>query len=215
MKETREDITGVVEFDYDKIMKENVVVNCVTEEQAKNLLKWADSKGLKWCNGESYLKGTDWRVYGENTCYDLFLGTFGNLYYDKDRYKILSYEEALLKTEPSFTYPIYCKSKVTESIVKFTELTGGEVIKGDYDTHILKNIRPHTDTEVWEEIEEPKSSKGYLVTVSGKFAPKKIHSTLESAKKEAQRLAKKELKEVIVSEIVTRYSAEIVINELD
>lgn len=212
MKETRKEI---IQFDYDKIMQEKVVVNCKTEEQAKNLLTWADSKGLRWSNGTSYLKGTDWRLFGENTCYDLFGGTFGSLYPQTESYKILSYEEALLKPKPSFTYPIYCKNQDTNMVVKFTDLTKGEVIKGEYIGHISKDMHPHTDTEVWEEIEEPKPSKGYLVTVSGKFAPKKIHSTLESAKKEAQRLAKKELKEVIVSEIVTRYSAEIVVNELD
>lgn len=217
MEETRKDATDVVEFDYDKIMREKVAINCKTEEQAKNLLKWADSKGLTWSSGISYLEKTDWYVYREYNCYDLFSGVVGlcTTAPEDFGYRILSYKEALLKSEPSFTYPIYCKNKVTKSIVKFIDLTKGECIEGVCAGIFEEGLIPHTDTEVWEEIEEQKASKGYLVTVSGKFAPKKVHSTLESAKKEAQRLAKKELKEVIVSEIVTRYSAEIVVNELD
>lgn len=36
------------------------VVNCRTEEEAKKILAALDMMGLKWCNGMSYLCGTNW-----------------------------------------------------------------------------------------------------------------------------------------------------------
>lgn len=37
-------------FDYKKIMQPNTVVHCDTEEKAKKLLEWADSRGSSWGN---------------------------------------------------------------------------------------------------------------------------------------------------------------------
>ena len=45
----------MIEFDYDRIVQPNVVVHCDTEEKAINLLKWADSVGLKWCTNKKKL----------------------------------------------------------------------------------------------------------------------------------------------------------------
>jgi hypothetical protein len=87
----------MIEFDYDKIMKENVVVHCDTEEKANNLLLWADSKGLKWSDYKSY-KYNFWNVYWQKTCYDLYNGEFTNYnYYKNNNYKIYKYEDVILK----------------------------------------------------------------------------------------------------------------------
>lgn len=87
----------IIEFDYDKIVQQGIVVNCKTKEQAKNLLKWADSKGLEWYSGEKYLKDIwRWTASKQNTCYNLFEGLYGDIdYYCMRYYTILSYEEAL------------------------------------------------------------------------------------------------------------------------
>ena len=68
-----------IEFDYDKIMQKNTVVHCDTEEKADKLLKWADSQGLRWSNGDSYLTVNEYFNYKEKTCYDLVYGLYGSL----------------------------------------------------------------------------------------------------------------------------------------
>ena len=66
----------MLEFDYEKIMKSNVVVHCDEECKAKNLLKWADSNGLKWGGGDIYTL-TKWTTYETLTAYNLYKGCFG------------------------------------------------------------------------------------------------------------------------------------------
>jgi hypothetical protein len=82
-------------FDYNKIMQENTVVHCNTEEKAKKLLEWADSIGLKRHSGRSF-KGV--LAYTEGgTYYDLYYGYTWDISYAKlKEYTILTYEEVLL-----------------------------------------------------------------------------------------------------------------------
>ena len=62
-----------------------------------------------------------------------------------------------------FIYPMWFKSINNEQIVKFTGLKSGEVIKkGPYtdsdDVGYTHNCYlDHTDTDTWEQIDEPKS----------------------------------------------------------
>ena len=86
----------MIEFDYNKIMKEKTVIHCKTEKEAINLLKWADSVGLKWCSDNSYLNKNYWYEYKKDTCYNLYDGEYTKIiYYEDEDYNILSYEEAL------------------------------------------------------------------------------------------------------------------------
>ena len=50
-------------FDYNKIVQPKTAVHCKIEKQANELLKWADSKGLRWADGESYLKTNEYQEY--------------------------------------------------------------------------------------------------------------------------------------------------------
>lgn len=45
-----------------------IAVHCKTEEEAKDFCKQMHEHGMKWCNGESYLKNTNYIVH-EGTCY--------------------------------------------------------------------------------------------------------------------------------------------------
>lgn len=93
MEETRKDI---VEFDYDKIMREDVVINCKNQCEAIQLLEWADSIGLKWNSGFSYLQYTNWHELQEEICYCIFKGGYDDLDYCKEKgYQILSYNQVL------------------------------------------------------------------------------------------------------------------------
>ena len=87
----------IILFDYKKIMQPNTVVHCDTEEKAKKLLEWADSRGLKWNNGDSYKSVLNWHKYGKDTVYKLSSGLFGDEpWYKRNNYTVLTYEEAIL-----------------------------------------------------------------------------------------------------------------------
>lgn len=84
-------------FDYDKIVKENTVVHCDTREKAKVLHQWADSVGLKWIGGDSYLGLDRWNTHKEDTCYRLLNGRFSNInYYKEIGYTIYEYQDVIL-----------------------------------------------------------------------------------------------------------------------
>lgn len=85
------------QFNYDLIMQPNTVVHCDTEEKDRELSIWADSKGLKWQSGHSYLETNNWRIYKEDTCRYLYVGEFSGLdYYKKEGYTILKYEDVVI-----------------------------------------------------------------------------------------------------------------------
>lgn len=63
--------------------------------------------------------------------------------------------------------------------------------------------------------EEPEQPKQYLVYVEGKQAPKKVHNSLKSAQKEANRLAKREVGYVTyVVEVVSKYKGTVSVEEI-
>jgi hypothetical protein len=82
------------EFNYNKIIQPNNVVRCETEEQANELLRWANSKGLTWSSGKNYLSENQWEFYGKDTCYCLKDGLFSDKdYYENEGYRVLSFKE--------------------------------------------------------------------------------------------------------------------------
>lgn len=88
----------MINFDYDKIMQKKTVVHCETEEQANNLLKWADSKGLTWNRNHSYIIYNCFIRYKEKTCYHIYSGCYrGYDYFKKRNYKIYKYEEVIME----------------------------------------------------------------------------------------------------------------------
>ena len=85
-------------FNWDEFKnKDNkIAVHCKTEEEAKDLCKQMHEHGMKWCNGESYLKNTNYNVH-EGTCY------YGGGEYstrdfaEKYNYKILEWSDYMQK----------------------------------------------------------------------------------------------------------------------
>lgn len=73
-----------------------IAVHCKTEEEAKDLCKQMHEHGMKWCNGESYLKNTNY-MRNEGTCY------YGSGEYstrdfaEKYNYKILEWSDYMQK----------------------------------------------------------------------------------------------------------------------
>lgn len=58
-------------FNWDEFKnKDNkIAVHCETEEEAKDFCRQMHGQGMKWRNGESYLKDTSYNARYEGTCY--------------------------------------------------------------------------------------------------------------------------------------------------
>jgi len=85
-----------------RILNENIVINCKTEERAIDLLRWASGHGKKWGSGDSFLYNNEWATHGANTCYEINMGEYCNYkHYDHYNRNIWTYEDALinLKTD--------------------------------------------------------------------------------------------------------------------
>ena len=82
-------------FNWDEFKnKENkIVVHCKTKVEAKDFCKQMHKHRMKWRNGESYLKNTNYDMYNERTCY------YGDGEYssrdfaEKYNYKILEWSD--------------------------------------------------------------------------------------------------------------------------
>lgn len=92
MKETKCDL----KVDY------NTLVNCSTEELAKEVLSIIERLGYKWNDGTLYSHENAWERWRINTCYDIHNGFVGHIgYYECIGCNIISAEEfiALHKKE--------------------------------------------------------------------------------------------------------------------
>lgn len=86
-------------FNWDEFKnKDNrIVVHCKTEEEAKDFCRQMHEQGMKWCNGGSYLKNTNYNVRNKGTCY------YGNgeyssrVFAEKYNYKILEWSDYMQK----------------------------------------------------------------------------------------------------------------------
>ena len=58
-------------FNWDEFKnKDNkIAVNCKTEEEAKDFCRQMHGQWMKWRNGESYLKNTNYYMHNEGMCY--------------------------------------------------------------------------------------------------------------------------------------------------
>lgn len=82
-------------FNWDEFKnKENrIVVHCKTEEEAKDFCKQMHEQGMKWCNGESYLKNTNYNVRNKGTCYCGNGEYSSRVFAEKYNYKILEWSD--------------------------------------------------------------------------------------------------------------------------
>lgn len=69
-----------MKFNINKYMG-NYAMHCKTKEEAKIFCRYLDSVGRKWVDGTSYMSMTKWSVYGPDTCYDFYNGTYCNKTY--------------------------------------------------------------------------------------------------------------------------------------
>ena len=80
-------------FDIEKY-KDNYVMHCKTEAEAKSFCRYLDSVGRKWCDGANYLCENEWSVHKDQTCYFFNRGELSDKsYYIKNGYTILEWSD--------------------------------------------------------------------------------------------------------------------------
>lgn len=91
-------------FDWNEVYNgRGIVVNCKTEEDANDLLRYLDSKGAYWTTGNTLLKDNNYNEYAENTCYRISTFksnieiTYNNTsFFEKHNYKVYKWESTPL-----------------------------------------------------------------------------------------------------------------------
>ena len=110
--------------------------------------------------------------------------------------------------------------RITPQGYEFWDKINSELIKlkiNDKLDEILEDYKVRKLERTLEESSEQPTEvkpKQYLCYVSGKALPKRVHETLEQAKQEARRLCRKELTEVMVLEVVSKYQAKVIVEEV-
>ena len=99
-----------------------------------------------------------------------------------------------------------------------------EYAKGGFTNNAFKFVSPYGledvirkgDSNFLTETPQPKEpKKEYMIFVSGGKAPKVVHTTLESAQKEAKRLSAKEIgREIFIMEKVKSFKSRIIVEEI-
>ena len=95
-----------------------------------------------------------------------------------------------------------------------------ESLVQDYKAKQGKEFIQYLETQPEEVVEQTSEQstetkpKQYLVFVPSKGKPKYIHQSLESAQEEAKRLCKSGLCEVMVLEVVSKYQAKVIVEEI-
>ena len=86
-------------FNWDEFKNEEnkIAVHCKTEEEAKDFCKQMHGQGMKWCNGESYLKNTNYNVHNEGTWYYGSGEYSSRAFAEKYNYKILEWSDYMQK----------------------------------------------------------------------------------------------------------------------
>ena len=86
-------------FNWDEFKnKDNkIAVHCKTKKEAVDFCKQMHEHGMKWCNGESYLKNTNYNAHHEGTCYYGSREYSSRDFAEKYNYKILEWSDYMQK----------------------------------------------------------------------------------------------------------------------
>ena len=101
-----------MKFDWEKFTDTNnkVAVLCKTQDEANDFCKRMDEHGMKWGCGISYLDGTSWEIYTEDTAYTNY-GTYSPIeYYRKQKdYTILEWSDYMDFTKSDMLNGYVCE----------------------------------------------------------------------------------------------------------
>lgn len=138
----------------------------VTLEQSEKVQEICFKNGIDWISKKRNVQFTDNPF--------LFIDEYISLMNEDEDEDFLEEEneeigpELFIRTngtcieKEEFTYPMWFKSIENKQIVRFDSLIQGDVVYGSqlYDIgYTSKKWTPHTNTEVWEQVEEPKEIK--------------------------------------------------------
>lgn len=145
-----------------------------------------------------------------------------------DRVMEIEWDDEVEKYE--YFSDLYLWANTEEGVFYWDEIDEGlrdlginmniESLVQDYRVKQGKEFIQYLETqpeEVLEEaLEQPTEAKPkqYLCYVPSKGKPKHIHQSLESAQEEAKRLCKSGLCEVMVLEVVSKYQAKVIVEEV-
>lgn len=147
-------------FNWDEFKnKDNkIAVHCKTKVEAKDFCKQMHKHRMKWRNGESYLKNTNYDMYNERTCY------YGDGEYstrdfaEKYNYKILEWSDCMKKE--------FTKADLKDGMVveqrdggMYLVLAGTAVGKGEHNS-----INGYTDGLKWAGYKGGDIVKVYRIT---------------------------------------------------
>ena len=76
-----------------KGIRNKIAIHCRTEEEAKNFCRMMHEHGMKWCNGTSYLKNNEFKIYKTRTCYSNRGAYSPYEYYQRNGYIIREYSD--------------------------------------------------------------------------------------------------------------------------
>lgn len=103
------------------ILDNNLVVNCRTEEDVKELLRLAHESGLKWSPETPYTEFTCWETYRERSCYALGDGGYcSDEFFNVKNVKIIDFQELKKELEIGAT-----QNKETVLEVEFVDVFDG------------------------------------------------------------------------------------------
>ena len=179
----------------------------VTPEQSEKVQEICYKNGIKRLWGKTEEKFAKQNRF---ICISKFIIGF----YDfKDMFETADFEEIdadlFIRTngtcieDEKFAYPMWFKSKRSDLIVRFDNLQSGKIIVGDSlyrsaDTY-RKCWTPHTNTEIWKQVEEPKNIIDKLAYISG-LSKEEIRLKADNMFKE---------REVIIQERMEQYIEDI------
>lgn len=98
------------------------IVHCKTEDEANRILNLAHKAGFKWSDKESFIAFNAYKVHGDQTCYDIFKGQYGDcIHYKRFNYNIINSKEIQemeeIKIEIPEGYEIDKKNSTFERII--------------------------------------------------------------------------------------------------
>lgn len=147
-------------FNWDefKNTKNKIAVHCKTEEEAKDFCKRMHEHGMKWCNGESYLKNANYNAHHERTCYYGSGECSSRDFAENYNYKILEWNDYMQKE--------FTKADLKDGMVveqrdggMYLVLAGTTVGKGEYNS-----IVGYTDGLKWAGYKGGDIVKVYRIT---------------------------------------------------
>lgn len=81
-------------FDFEKWKDQNVCMHCKNEEEAQAFCEEMHIAGLKWKDGDDYIRFTEYSAYKENTVYIFNEGNAAGIDYAvKNGIQILEYSD--------------------------------------------------------------------------------------------------------------------------